>query len=99
VIAPAFKEDYGLTAIEAMAVGKPVIACTDGGGLTELVDHERTGLIVDPTPGAIAAAVERLTSDPELAAELGANGRVRAAELSWSVAADELREGIERVMA
>ena len=99
VIAPAFQEDYGLTAIEAMAVGKPVIACTDGGGLTELVDHERTGLIVDPTPGAIAAAVERLTSDPELAAELGANGRARAAELSWSAAADELREGIERVMA
>ncbi|WP_426573389.1 glycosyltransferase family 4 protein [Aquihabitans sp. McL0605] len=99
VVAPAYQEDYGLTAIEAMAVGKPVIVCTDGGGLTELVDHERTGLIVEPTPAAIAAAIERLTTDRDLAAELGANGRRRAAELSWDAAADELRAGIERVLA
>lgn len=99
VVAPAHQEDYGLTAIEAMAQGKPVIVCSDGGGLTELVEHERTGLIVAPTPSAIAAAVEQLTSDRELAAELGANGRVRAAELSWEAAADEWRAGIEQVLA
>lgn len=99
VVAPAYQEDYGLTAIEAMAQGKPVIVCTDGGGLTELVDHERTGLVVDPTPTAIAGAIERLTSDRDLAAELGANGVQRAAELSWDAAADEFRAGIERVLA
>ncbi len=99
VVAPAYQEDYGLTAIEAMAQAKPVIVCADGGGLTELVDHERTGLVVDPTPAAIAAAIERLTSDPDLAAELGANGLRRAAELSWDAAADEFRAGIEQVLA
>jgi len=99
VVAPAFQEDYGLTAIEAMAQGKPVIVCTDGGGLTELVEHERTGLVVEPTPAAIAAAIERLTSDRDLAAELGANGVRRAAELSWEAAADEWRAGMEQVLA
>ncbi len=99
VVAPAYQEDYGLTAIEAMAVGKPVVVCTDGGGLTELVEHERTGLVVDPTPAAIAAAIERLTTDTDLAAELGANGRDRAAELTWERAADEFRHGLEQVLA
>lgn len=99
VVAPALDEDYGLTAIEAMAVGKPVVVCTDGGGLTELVEHERTGLVVDATPTAIAAAIRRLTNDPDLAAELGANGRERAAELSWTRAADEWRAGLERVLS
>lgn len=99
VVAPAFDEDYGLTAIEAMAKGKPVIVCSDGGGLTELVDHEVTGLVVDPTPAAIAAGIDRLVSDPDLAARLGANGRARAAELSWDAAADEFRAGLERVLA
>lgn len=99
VVAPALDEDYGLTAIEAMAVGKPVVVCTDGGGLTELVEHERTGLVVDPTPSAIAVAVERLCADPDLAATLGANGRERAAELTWERAAAEWRAGLERVLA
>ncbi|MCU1357170.1 MAG: glycosyl transferase, group 1 [Acidimicrobiales bacterium] len=99
VVAPAFQEDYGLTAIEAMAQGRPVVVCHDGGGLTELVEHGRTGLVVDPTPAAIATAIEKLTTDPDLAAELGANGRRRAAELSWEAAAVELRAGLDRVLA
>ncbi len=97
VVAPAYDEDYGLTAIEAMAQAKPVVVCNDGGGLTELVEHERTGLVVEPTPAAIAAAVERLCEDRDLAAQLGANARDRAAELSWTAAADQFRDGIERV--
>ncbi len=99
VIAPAYDEDYGLTAIEAMAQGRPVITCTDGGGLAELVDHEVTGLIVEPTAAAIAAAVTRLVEDPDLAAELGRNGLARAAELSWSAADDELLAGVRQVLA
>jgi glycosyltransferase involved in cell wall biosynthesis len=97
VLAVAHDEDYGLTAIEAMRHGRPVIVCTDGGGLTELVVHEQTGLIVDPTPQAVAAAIERLVADRDLAAELGRNGRDRAAELSWAHAVDEFRAGLERV--
>ncbi len=98
VVAPAYDEDYGLTAIEAMAQGRPVVVAHDGGGLAELVDHEVTGLVVEPTPSGIAAAVERLVGDPDLAAELGANGRIRAAELSWAAADRELRDGVARAL-
>lgn len=97
VLALAHDEDYGLTAIEAMRHGRPVIVCADGGGLTELVTHEQTGLIVEPTPHAVAAAVRRLVEDRDLAAELGRNGQARAAELSWANAVDEFRAGLERV--
>jgi glycosyltransferase involved in cell wall biosynthesis len=98
VVAPALDEDYGLTAIEAMAHGRPVVVCRDGGGLAELVEHGRTGLVVEPTPAAIAAAVQRLVEDRDLAAELGANGRDRAAELSWANAGAQLLAGVEATM-
>jgi len=99
IVAPAFDEDYGLTAIEAMAQGRPVVVCRDGGGLAELVEHEVTGLVVEPTPAAIAAAVERLVGDPTLAASLGERGRARAAELSWDAADAELLAAVDRVLA
>jgi glycosyltransferase involved in cell wall biosynthesis len=99
VIAPAYDEDYGLTAIEAMAHGRPVIVCEDGGGLAELVDHEVTGLIVPPTPSAIAEAVERLCADTDLAETLGRNGLDRAGELTWRNADRELHNAVEQVLA
>lgn len=98
VVAPAYDEDYGLTAIEAMAHGRPVIVCDDGGGLAELVTDGVTGLVVEPTPAAIAEAVERLHADPELARDLGRNGRARAAELTWRRAADQLLEAVEATL-
>ncbi len=98
VVAPAFDEDYGLTAVEAMRHGRPVIVCRDGGGLAELVTDGVDGFVVEPSGPAIAAAVERLTDDPDLAAELGANGRTRAAALTWANADDELRSALAQVL-
>lgn len=98
VVAPALDEDYGLTAIEAMTHGRPLVVCSDGGGLAELVTHEVTGLVVDPTVTAIAAAVARLADDPDLATELGENGRRRAGQLTWDAAATQLRAGIQATM-
>jgi glycosyltransferase involved in cell wall biosynthesis len=98
VVAPAYDEDYGLTAIEAMAHGRPVVVCDDGGGLAELVEHEVTGLVVPPTAAGIAGAVERLTTDRTFAAHLGRNGRVRAAGLTWADTATELQAGLDRVL-
>lgn len=98
VIAPAYDEDYGLTAIEAMAHGRPVIVCSDGGGLAELVADGETGLVVDPTPHAIADAITRLHEDTDLATELGRNGRERAGELSWAAARDQLLVAAEATL-
>ncbi len=68
-------EGLGSAAIAAMAAGVPVVA-SGVGGLPEVVEHERTGLIV--RDGDYAKAVRRLLDNPNLAAELGAAGREKA---------------------
>jgi glycosyltransferase involved in cell wall biosynthesis len=94
VVAPALLEDYGLTAIEAMASGKPLVVCEDGGGLTWFVEDGVTGFVVEPTGPAIAAAIRRLVEDPALAAELGRNARERARNYTWAHAMDEIELGL-----
>ncbi len=66
-------EGQGLTLIEAMLAGTPVVA-TRVGGIVDAVQHERTGLLVpENAPDEIAAAVERLISDEALARGLRDN--------------------------
>ncbi len=78
-------EDYGYVSLEAMLSAKPVITCTDSGGPLELVRHQDTGLIVEPTPEAIAAAADQLYREPARARAMGAAGSQRYEELdiSW----------------
>jgi glycosyltransferase involved in cell wall biosynthesis len=99
VVAPAYDEDYGLTALEAMVHGRPVIVCEDGGGLCDLVVDGVNGLVVEPHPAAIASAVERLRGDPDLADELGQKGREIASTFTWANAFAQLDDGIEKVMS
>ena len=49
-------EHFGIVPLEAMAAGRPVIAC-DSGGPQETVLHGRTGLLCEPTPAAFAHAL------------------------------------------
>jgi hypothetical protein len=68
-------EGLGSAAIAAMAAGVPVVA-SGVGGLPEVVEHERTGLIV--RNGDYAGSVRRLLANPKFAADLGAAGREKA---------------------
>lgn len=64
-------EPFGRVAIEAMAVGKPVIAANHG-GLAEIVIQEETGLLVTPADShALARAIHRLAADGVFRARLG----------------------------
>lgn len=78
-----YQEDYGLVTIEAMMAGKPVVTTTDSGGPTELVRDGVNGYVVAPTAPAIAAAMQRLVGDHELAQRLGAAGHERAEQVTW----------------
>ncbi len=78
VLASVQPEPFGLTIIEAMACGKPVIA-TNQGGPVEIVVGGVTGLLVPPRdPEALAAAMRRLIDDPDTARAMGEAGRQRA---------------------
>ncbi len=77
LVSTSVQETFGRTLIEAMALGKPVVA-TRCGGPEEVVADGETGFIVPPRdPEATAAAVLKLLSDPALAARMGAAGRKR----------------------
>jgi glycosyltransferase involved in cell wall biosynthesis len=74
-------EGLGVVLLEAMSYRVPVVA-SDIGGITDIVEHDRSGLLVPPAdPARLAGALERLARDPALAARLGAAGeqRVRSA--------------------
>lgn len=68
-------EPFGRVVVEGMLAERPVVA-TRAGGVVEIVDHERTGLIVPPNDAdALAHALEHLLSSPDAAAALAHAGR------------------------
>ena len=77
---------------EAMAAGRIIIA-SDLPPIREVVDHERTGLLVAPKDvEAWRAAVRRLRENPEFALKLAANARAEAPRFSWEARARGLIE-------
>ncbi|PWW21396.1 hypothetical protein JD79_00525 [Geodermatophilus normandii] len=78
VLVPSRVESFGLAAVEALLLGRPVVA-TRIGGLPEVLRDGETGLLVPADdPRALADAVLRLLGDPRLAAALGTAGRADA---------------------
>jgi glycosyltransferase involved in cell wall biosynthesis len=82
---PHDEDSYGYVTVEAMLSRKPVVTTHDAGGVLHLVTHEATGLVADPVPESLAASMERLSTDRELAVSLGESGRsvVDDLDLSW----------------
>ena len=102
-----WQEAFGLAIAEAMATACPVVA-SNIGAVPELVVDGVTGLLVPPgDPLAIAAALERLTMDPELRNRLGQSARSRAEKmfdlercveqhLEWCLSAQRASSGRSR---
>jgi hypothetical protein len=72
-------EGLGSAALLAMSAGVPVVASRVG-GLPEIVEHGKTGLLVDNDAASIADAIGKLRANPDLAHQLGAEGRRRVQE-------------------
>ncbi|MBC8165297.1 MAG: glycosyltransferase [Bryobacteraceae bacterium] len=94
---PPFNEDWGLVPLEAMAVGKPVIAVNRGGPL-ETVIHGKTGFLVEPLAENFANAMEQLANSPSLLRLMGRLARERAKEFAWNRFAAGLDNSVERVV-
>ena len=87
LVYPSYYEGFGLPAAQAMAAGVPVIA-SNRSCLPEVVGD--AGLLVDPASvEELSEAMERVLTRPELARELAAAGRARAARFHWARCAEE----------
>ena len=74
---PSLEEGFGITILEALALSKPLVASRVG-GIPEIVEDGRSGLLVEPANAeALAAALARLLADRSLATRLGAAGAER----------------------
>jgi len=82
----AIDEDFGITPLEAMASGKPVVAVKEGGYLESVVDGI-TGLLVAPEPTAIATAIEVIDNNPE---EFSSKCRKRSEKFDYHVFKEQL---------
>jgi glycosyltransferase involved in cell wall biosynthesis len=95
VVLPSFYEGFGLTSLEAMACGTPVVAANTS-SIPEVVGD--AGLLVDPhDTGALADAVLRILTDEALREELTARGRGQAARFSWGRTAQEVLDVLRQV--
>jgi glycosyltransferase involved in cell wall biosynthesis len=98
LVLPSFDEGFGMPVLEAMTVGTPVVAASRG-ALPEVAGD--AGLLVNPDdPEGLAAAMERLLRDSDLARQCRDRGIERARRFAWETSAHRLiaayRDAIER---
>ena len=96
-VVPSRTETFGLVALEAQALGTPVVASAVG-GLTEIIEDGETGILVaDRAPQAFAAAIASLLDDATLRERMGEAARLRAATFTWTRAVERLAAIYRRV--
>src|SRR5262249_19567612 len=93
IVLPSLAESFGFALLEAMWLGKPVVA-TNVGGIPEIVRDGQTGLLAPPcSAGDLAEAVTAVLRNRETARALGEAGRARAAIFSI----ERMMRGYEQV--
>jgi D-inositol-3-phosphate glycosyltransferase len=99
VVMPSHYESFGMVALEAMAMGTPVIA-SEVGGLAYLVKHGITGYHVPSRdPEALAARIYELLSNQDCRQQLGQQARDYARQYGWPKIANRIMAVYEEVVA
>ena len=94
---PSLYEGFGLPILEAMACGVPVIT-SNVSSMPEVAGD--AALLIDPTRvDEIAAAMQRVVEDPQLAAMLTQRGKLRASSFTWARTAEQTLNVYRRVLA
>ncbi len=97
VAVPSRYESFGLTAVEAMACGTPVVA-SRAGGLRFSVDEGEAGLLVPHSdPAALAAGLHQILSDLDLRRRLSAGAIASAGRFAWPAVASSILHMYERL--
>jgi glycosyltransferase involved in cell wall biosynthesis len=79
------EDSYGYTTLEAFHAHKPVVTTTDSGGCLEVIRHGRNGVVCEPTPEAVGAAMTRLWQDRADGERMGraAHATIESAGIHW----------------
>lgn len=93
-VLPSEREGMPLVLLEAMAAGLPVIATAVPGNI-ELVDG--VGLLAEPKPRELAAAIDLLARDADRRAELAESGAQRAAGFTWEAVVAAVEQVYDRL--
>ena len=93
------RESFGLVLLEAMAVGKPIVA-SNIEGYASVITHGVEGLLIPPRDEEmLAQALISLMSDKSLRQQMGAKGRLKAREYSWEHIAQRVLSYYVRVLS
>lgn len=96
---PSTYEGFGMVIVEAMSQRLPIVA-TPSGCASSLIQHERTGLAVPPRdPAALAAALERMLSDRDLACRCADAAFERVRGMTWTRTAERTLEVYRKAMS
>ncbi|MGD9115826.1 MAG: glycosyltransferase family 4 protein [Dehalococcoidia bacterium] len=92
------RESFGLILLEAMAMGKPIVA-SNIDGYASVATHSAEALLVPPKDEhTLAQALITLASDVQLRKEMGARGKIKAAEYGWDRIAQRVMDYYQSVL-
>jgi glycosyltransferase involved in cell wall biosynthesis/predicted metal-dependent phosphoesterase TrpH len=94
---PSATDTFGQVILEAQASGVPVVAVARGGPCS-LIRHEVSGLLCEPSAGALAERVLELAASPLLRRRLAGAGLAAVRERTWESALDRLADGYRQAL-
>ena len=96
-VVPSYYESFGLAAVESLACSTPVVA-TRAGGLTSVVQNNKTGFLVPRCPGFFAERLDTLLQNPAMLKEMSKAARPSVLQFSWKNVANMVQSMYEDVM-
>ena len=92
-------ESFGIVLLEAMAVGKPIVA-SNIEGYASILTHRAEGLLVPPKDEkSLAQALTSLLNDEKLRQEMGAKGILKAKDYDWKCVAKRVEALYSKVLS
>lgn len=99
LVAPSWTESFGRVLVEAQAAGCAVIGAGVG-GIPEILDHERNGLLIDPhAPPQLAGAIVQVATDGALRRRLQVQGPISARCFAPALHVDQVQQLYDQVLA
>jgi D-inositol-3-phosphate glycosyltransferase len=96
-VVPSYHESFGLAAVESLACSTPVVA-TRSGGITTVVQNNKTGFLVPRCPGFFAERLDSLLQNPTMLKEMSKAARPTVLQFSWKNVANMVQNMYEDVV-